>query len=129
VIVTTASEAGTTSTTTGGRAQTVIPTVYRCGQAQAGDTSVTINGLKDGYYYDVALAATDAVGNVGPLSATCGEPLREDDFFNYYWSENGRAGGGYCSTDGAGAPGGTSAFGVLFAAACAAAVRRKRRRA
>jgi hypothetical protein len=127
VLVTTANEAGVT--TAGGHAQTVIPLAYRCGQGLATDTSVTVTGLKDGYFYEVALAATDAVGNVGPLAVTCGEPLHEDDFFNYYWAQNGRAGGGYCSTDGAGAPGGTSAFGVLFAAGCAAAVRRKRRRA
>ena len=110
-----------------GKAQTVIPSVYLCGAAEPTDTTGTISGLKDGYYYDIGLAATDAVGTIGPLATVCGEPLQTSDFYDYYYSQNGRAGGGYCATDGVGLPGGTSAFGVIFAACCAAVVRRRRR--
>ena len=107
--------------------QTLIPSVYLCGQALSTDTSAQANGLKNGYYYAVAVGATDAVGNVGPLATTCGEPQVQYDFHNVYLQDNGLAGVGYCSTDGVGVPGGTSALGVLFAATCAAMVRRRRR--
>ncbi len=112
-----------------GATQTVLPAAYLCGQANATDTSATITGLKDGYYYEIGVGATDAVGNVGTLATACGNPLEASDFYAWYWSKNGRAGGGFCSTDGVGTPAGTTtAFGALFAACCAAIVRRRRRR-
>ncbi len=86
--------------------------------------------LKDGFYYNLAVAAVDGVGNVGPLSnVLCGEPVPVADFWRLYYEAGGRAGGGFCAAaaEGVGVPAGTSGLGVLMAASIVAIIRKRRR--
>jgi hypothetical protein len=141
-VLTTTNEAGETifeeaSTTFGtdeagvsvtGGTMKIIDPKYICGQVGGTATSINVTGLKDGYYYNIAVAATDAAGNVGPLSnVACGEPVPVADFWRLYYEAGGRAGGGFCSADGVGVPAGTSGLGVLMVASMVAIVRRRRR--
>jgi len=72
--------------------------------------------LENGRTYAVALAATDSFLNVGPLSeVVCEYPEETNDFWTDYKEGGGRAGGGFCSVDGAGLPVGS--FGVIALAA------------
>ena len=107
-------------------------TKYLCAQIGGTSTSVTVPNiggvpyLKDGYYYNVAVAATDAAGNVGPLSnVACGEPVPVADFWRLYYDAGGRAGG--CSAEGVATPAGTSGLGVLMVASMVGIIRRRRR--
>lgn len=105
-----------------------IPTKYLCGTVAATNPTYTITGLKDGYYYTIAVAAVDGAGNVGPLAVTCQEPVQLADFWYQYTASGGQAGGGYCSTaEGVGVPAGTSGLGLLAIASVIAAVRKRRR--
>jgi hypothetical protein len=126
-----ATDAGTTSvtTTTGGTQPTqAIPDKYKCGTMTSTATSITVTGMKDGYYYNVAVAAVDAVGNVGPLAVSCGSPVVAPDFYGAYYGAGGRAGGGYCATEGVGVPSGTTGLAVLTVASALAMVRRRGQR-
>jgi MYXO-CTERM domain-containing protein len=90
---------------------------YLCGYGSASATSIQIAGLKDGDYYNIAVACVDSVGNVGPLSnVACSEPTQSAT----------TAGGISCSTTGTSAPAGTSGLGVLMVAFMAAVARRRR---
>jgi hypothetical protein len=120
-------EEGGAASTSGGLPQTLISLKYICGYAGPSDTTATITGLKNGYNYNVAVGATDAYGNVGPLATACGTPGSPIDFFSRYADAGGLAGGGYCATDGAGVPVGTGALFLLVIAAGAALVRRRMR--
>jgi hypothetical protein len=140
----TTTEAGTTTTTTSAEGGTSFfnngtmdltfqngqsnATKHLCGYGSATSTSFNVKNLKDFSYYNIAVAAVDAVGNVGPLSAlACGEPQPVDDFWTQYTNAQGKAGGGFCSADGVGVPAGTSGLGVLMVASMVAMVRRRRR--
>jgi hypothetical protein len=125
--ITASTEEGGAATTSGGLPQSLISSKYICGYAAASDTSATITGLKNGYNYNVAVGATDAYGNVGPLATACGTPGAPIDFFSRYADAGGLAGGGFCATDGAGVPAGTGALFLLVVAAGAALVRRRTR--
>jgi uncharacterized protein (TIGR03382 family) len=123
--VLTSDEAGVAFT--GGTMRLIDPK-YLCAQIGGTSTSVNVPGLKDGYYYNVAVAATDAAGNVGPLSNVgCGEPVPVADFWRRYYEAGGLAGGGFCSAQGVGVPAGTTGLGVLMVASMVAIVRRRRR--
>jgi hypothetical protein len=99
---------------------------YLCGYGSASSTTVNVTGLKDGYYYNIAVACVDGSGNVGPLSnVECGEPVPVADFWRLYYDAGGRAGGGFCSAEGVGTPAGTSGLGVLMAASMVAMIRRR----
>jgi hypothetical protein len=101
---------------------------HLCGQTGGTSTSYNIVGLLDGNYYNVAIAATDAAGNVGPLSnVVCQTPQPISDFWTLYTEAGGGAGGGFCSADGVGVPAGTSGLGVLMVASIVTMVRRRRR--
>ena len=101
---------------------------YLCGTGGVSSTTVNVQGLKDGYYYNIAVAAVDGAGNVGPLSnVVCGEPVPVADFWRLYYEAGGRAGGGFCSTDGAGLPAGTSGLGILMVASMVGIIRKRRR--
>jgi hypothetical protein len=101
---------------------------FLCGSSSVTSTSINVKGLKDYSFYNISVAAVDAVGNVGPLSPlVCGEPLPVDDFWKAYTNDNGLAGGGFCSAEGVGVPAGTSGLGVLMVASMVAIVRRRRR--
>ena len=99
-----------------------------CASSSGTSTSLNVKNLKDGFFYNIAVAAVDGVGNVGPLSnVACGEPVPVDDFWRLYSEANGKAGGGFCSADGVGVPAGTSGLGVLMLASIVAMARRRRR--
>jgi hypothetical protein len=69
----------------------------QCGTAGKADTSVKISGLTDYQPYAVAIAANDAVGNVGPLSTiACGTPQPIVGFYEAYHTAGGTAGGNSC---------------------------------
>jgi hypothetical protein len=89
--------------------------------------SYQITGLVDGVTYNVAVAAVDAFGNVGPPSQeVCDYPAPVNDFWQQYGADGGKA-GGFCSLEAVGA-GGTSLAGVATAIGLAGIVRRRRRR-
>jgi hypothetical protein len=90
-------------------------------------SSFTITGLKDGVNYNIAIAAVDALGNVGPLSSLqCNEPEPIVDFWQSYRQDGGQAGGGFCALEAAGAPAGSAVFFGGFVSLAAAAWRRRR---
>lgn len=85
--------------------------------------------LENGHTYAVALAATDSFLNVGPLSeVVCNYPEETADFWTDYKEGGGRAGGGFCSVDGAGLPVGSFTVIALASLFGAATVRRWRKR-
>ena len=91
-----------------------------CATTSGTSTSVNVLNLKNGTSYDIAVAAVDTFGNVGPLSnAACAEPS----------AEAGPVSSGGCSAGRAGAPAGGAGFGVLMAAALAAIARKRAREA
>jgi hypothetical protein len=113
---------------TGGKQTLGIPSQYLCGTVAVGNPTYTITGLRDGYYYTIAVAAVDGAGNIGPLATACGEPVQLADFWYNYTAAGGQAGGGYCSAaEGVGVPAGTSGLGVLMFAGIVAVVRKRRR--
>jgi hypothetical protein len=113
---------------TGGRQTLGIPAMYLCGTVPVGSPTLTLTGLRDGYYYNIAVAAVDGAGNVGPLAVTCGEPIQIADFWYNYTVAGGQAGGGFCSAaEGVGVPAGTSGLGVLMIASFVAILRKRRR--
>jgi hypothetical protein len=102
---------------------------YLCGYGSASSTTVNVTGLRDGYYYNIAVGAVDGAGNVGPLSnVTCGEPVPVADFWRLYYDAGGKAGGGFCSLEGVGMPAGTSGLGVLMVASIVAMIRKRTRK-
>ena len=90
---------------------------YLCGTAPVSQTSIDLAGLRNGSFYDVAVAAVDGAGNVGPLSnVACDEPL-----------QSASAPGVSCSARGIGALSGTGGLGMLMVASIVAMARRRRR--
>lgn len=120
---------------------TVIPDAafngkYQCGSI-TGNTGTSViadnvqgHPLVNGTSYAVAVAGTDAYGNVGPLSEPiCMTPEVTTDFWDAYKDAGGGAGGGFCATSGAGMPGGSLAvIGAAAAIAFSLASRRIKRR-
>jgi hypothetical protein len=101
----------------------------QCGTVGKADTSFRIVGLTDYQQYAVAVAATDAVGNVGPLSlVACGTPQPIVGFLEAYRTAGGTAGGDSCEM---GWPAGRSHsrwIVLLAGAAVMALILRARRR-
>jgi len=90
---------------------------YQCGSV--GDrtsSSVRVTGLTNLVTVAVAVAATDLVGNVGPLSnVSCGTPEPVNGFDELYHQGGGTAGGGFCSISHLpGKRGGAGAGGLSF---------------
>jgi hypothetical protein len=113
----------------GSRQTLGIPSKNLCGTISATSGSFTLTGLKDGYFYNVGVAAVDGAGNVGPLGVSCKEPVELADFWYKYTQAGGQAGGGYCSaSEGVGVPAGTGGVGILVAASFIAIARKRRRR-
>lgn len=122
-------EGGTTTEGAGGIS--TIPDSYRVGGTPTvtdkSRGSFTISGLQDGVTYNVAVAAVDGYGNVGPPSSeVCDFPAPVNDFWQQYGADGGKA-GGFCSLEAVGA-GGTSLAGVATIVGVAGIVRRRRRR-
>ena len=106
-------------------ASSTLPTVYG-----APSGSFQVNNLRDSTYYQLAVSAVDAEGNVGPPGTPkCDFPDKTTDFFQSYRADGGEAGGG-CALDARSLANATPAgalvtgMGVLLAAR----VRRRRRR-
>jgi hypothetical protein len=122
----------------GGR---VLPTasfnaMYQCGGI-SGNQGTTVKAdnvrgqpLVNFTNYAVAVAATDAFDNVGPLSRPlCGMPEPTTDFWDQYRASGGQSGGGFCSATAAGLPlGSVTVLGVVGVALVSAVVRRRRRK-
>jgi hypothetical protein len=127
---TTTDEAGVT-TTVGGK-PTNLPANYLGKAVGIGTTRAIVSGLQNDQTYAVAVAATDAAGNVGPLTvvAACGANTTPDpvsDFWTNYTKDGGLAGGGFCQAEGVGAPAGSAALGGMMIAAMIGMMRRRRR--
>jgi hypothetical protein len=96
----------------------------------AGESSGNFNvtGLVDGVNYNVAVAAVDNFGNVGPLSTVqCQIPQQVTDFFQSYRDAGGSAGGGFCSVDAVGHSATWGAVGCAAAVGILGSGRRRRR--
>lgn len=118
--------------------KTVLPDAafdakYKCGGV-VGNTGTSVVAESVGgaplvnyQTYAVAVAATDAFGNVGPLAvAGCLKPEETNDFWENYKAAGGGAGGGYCAIDGVGMPmGSVSVLGVVGLAVVSAWRRRR----
>jgi hypothetical protein len=92
--------------------------------------STSIDGLSNGQSYTVAVAAYDAVNNIGPLSVIqCGTPAPTDTFVKEYCKDGGSAcidGCGACRIGGDAGLAWPSLF-AAGAAAMALGMRRRRR--
>ena len=117
----------------------VLPTTefnekYECGSI-TGNTGTSVraasiagNPLVNGTRYAVAVAATDAFGNVGPLSPViCEVPAPTTDFWESYKNAGGAAGGGFCTTSGPGLPAGSLAVLGITGLVVGSLVRRRGR--
>jgi hypothetical protein len=88
----------------------------------------TVSGLVNGVNYNVAVAAVDNFGNIGPLSTlTCQTPQPVNDFFKTYRMDGGNAGGGFCALDSVGMSHGSPVFAAGIAATLGAFFSRRRR--
>lgn len=91
-------------------------------------SSVSVTGLTNGLTYNVAVAAIDSYGNIGPISAptsptTCGSPAPIDDFWKIYRKDGGGAGGSCDISQTEGAP----LFGLALLGLGAAWIKRRRK--
>jgi MYXO-CTERM domain-containing protein len=94
-------------------------------------THFNITQLQNSFLYNIAVAAVDNSGNVGPQSpVVCQTPLPVDDFFKVYRQSGGGAGGNFCSLDAVGDPAASSiaSAGALGVGALAFGRRRRRRK-
>lgn len=108
-----------------------IPAIRdQCGKVGKANRGAA-EGLTNGSSYVVGVAAYDAVGNAGPLSAlACGTPIEVDGFFEKYREAGGQAGGGFCSVEGPVGAGSWVSWplGAVTAGAALGLWRRSRRR-
>ncbi len=85
--------------------------------ARTGNTTsnLSVKGLANLTTYNVAVAATDSYGNVGPISApstsSCGAPQPIDDFWKQY-RQNGGTAGGSCAAANVGETDSAPLFGL-----------------
>lgn len=85
--------------------------------------------LVNNQIYAVAVAATDAYGNNGPLSAPiCEFPEQTSDFWDNYTSAGGAGGGGFCAVSEPGAPVGSVLVIVATVAVALTSMRRRSKR-
>jgi len=120
-----------TTTTTGSLAPPSQAVLGQFLQTLSGQTTsqVTIQGLKNGVVYTVAVTAVDELADNGPLSnPACETPSVIEDFYEEYRADGGLAGGGFCALEGPGMPTGAGVFGVALVAACVAWKKRRGRR-
>jgi hypothetical protein len=134
--VTTFDEAGAEITTNGSGGISTIPSANLVG-INAGFTiasesagTYTIVGLTNGVIYNVAVAAVDGSGNIGPISSVvCDDPAPVNDFWTNYRKDGGLAGGGFCALEAVGLPVGPAvAFGAAATGLIGVLRRRRRRR-
>lgn len=108
---------------------------YECGSlfgstgASLVATAVGGAPLVNDTHYAVAVAGTDAFGNVGPLSSLhCQWPELTNDFWENYKDSGGGAGGGLCAATHPGAPVGSLSALAVIGVATASVLRRRRGR-
>ncbi len=108
---------------------TLIDRYYVCASiADKTSTQATITGLTNDKQYTFGVAASDLVGNVGPvLVFDCATPQAIDDFWNRYKNAGGGAGGTFCALEAVGLPVTTSMMGLACVVVALALVRRRRR--
>lgn len=71
---------------------------FFCGSSGPQAKSVDATGLTNFVPHNIAVAAVDEIGNVGPLSPlTCATPKPVTGFFEAYRAAGGQAGGGFCT--------------------------------
>jgi hypothetical protein len=72
---------------------------YSCGTTNAiSGTLRTKGNLVNDQPYAVAVSGQDELGNAGVISQIqCGTPMVLEDFYEFYKSQNGPGGGGFCS--------------------------------
>ncbi|MFO0675113.1 MAG: hypothetical protein U0169_01135 [Polyangiaceae bacterium] len=111
----------------GGQAK--IDKRFLCGEIGGGTSStLIIKNLKQNVQYTIALAATDGIDNVGPLStAICATPVQVDDFWVSY-KQNGGSATGLCALEAVGMPVSGSAAFLMFGATLLTYVRRRKSR-
>jgi hypothetical protein len=135
---TSSSECGSVnlSTSDGGKIQPTTDFInkFGCGSITGNTGNQVVAGsvggqpLVNGTRYAVAVAATDAYGNLGPLSdVVCETPAPTTDFWNTYKQDGGDAGGG-CAVGPADLPLGTLSVLATIAALGASSLRRRRRK-
>ena len=93
---------------------------YGCGSISGsqGSTiridSIGGNAPVNGTVYAIAVAAQDSFGNLGTVSdPICQFPEETSDFWRTYRTSGGTAGGGFCSIEAAGFPGGSFSLLVI----------------
>ncbi|MGA7118745.1 MAG: hypothetical protein WBY94_01540, partial [Polyangiaceae bacterium] len=124
-------DSGTSTTVSGGIS--TIPVANLVGSTNGGVTvpdrstgSYTIRGLKNNITYNVAIAAVDAFGNIGPPSTeNCNAPAPIADFWKIYRDDGGRTGGGLCSLETIGAQVPSPTGILLFGGSGALLIRRR----
>jgi hypothetical protein len=107
---------------------------YECGSI-SGNTGTTVKAetvrgapLTNFTTYAVAVAATDAFNNVGPLSEPfCEMPEPTTDFWDQYRAAGGQAGGGFCALNAVGMPAGSGAVLGIVSFAVVSLLLRKRK--
>jgi hypothetical protein len=121
-------EAGN-STTVGGTQRYVDPAYIGANLGSPSSSSATVQKLNNGTRYTVAVAGIDNYGNTGPLGdPACNTPAEVLDFWDLYKKDNGGAGGGFCSIDGASVSATLTPLVVFGGWAILGAARRRRRR-
>ncbi len=101
-----------------------------CGEAGSKTAdSAFARGLSNGAEYAIAVAATDDIGNAGPLSnVACGVPEPVESFYEHYRRVGGQGGDGICSVPAIGHPNGARSGSLLGLLAGALFLSRMRRR-
>jgi hypothetical protein len=139
-VIASADAAATTTTTTGGgdicsttvlvEGQPPNPAWKPCGETETSANEGVARNLKNNRTYALAVAAVDALDNVGVLSeVVCDAPLPVTDFYEGYLDEGGQAGGGICAValPGVGSRGWIAGTLLLGASAWVLGRRRARR--
>ena len=123
-----------TPPTGGGISQVPTQFIYNFnsnGQPTISDKTAStfqIQGLQNGTFYAVTVAAVDGYGNVGPAFSppACDFPAPTEDFWQTYVNDGGGGGGGFCALEAPGAP--AQSLGAVAGLVCAVAAFRRRKR-
>jgi len=91
-------------------------------------TQATVTGLTNGVQYTFGVAASDLIGNTGPVTVfPCATPQPISDFWDKYKDDGGGAGGGFCALEAVGMPVPTTMMGASMLVALIGVLRRRKR--